>query len=862
MSRAWPFYGRVAERERIVSLLRDGDSVGVVVVGGAGVGKSRLLTEVCREVPEFTVREVLTSAVATEIPLGAFAPLIPSSLAELDQPWLLLREAARAIVSSDDGTRVVVAIDDAHLLDSLSVALVSQLARARSAFLLMSVRDGTPVPETLARLWEERLLDLISLTPLDAEDVANVVRAALGGPVDKATLTRLWRTTNGNALYLRETLEAALESGTLSQVDGVWRWHGGSAVGSNLLELVRLRVQRLNPTAQQVVELLAFGGIVSVPDLERLVSPPAVRDVEENGLVIVRRSNHRIEARLSHPLYGEAVRQLTPVLRARQCLHDLADLIESSGARRRTDPLRIVIFRLDAHDAVPLNLLMRACRDAWVALDVPLLHRLALQAVQAGGGIAAAQMLSDALLYRGHAKEADDVLNNVGITPATEEERALFAMARAFTQFWGLDQPDSAVRVLADTQRTLADPALVHQLVFMRGTVLAFSGQTEEALVLYRLFQEDYPGQHSWTGPSLMTATFVHATKAEFAQAEESVVHGRATIHDHGPILGWVSDGLNFADYFRLSLSGQVRAALELGLRMHESLVEREDGGLFAEVGIAVHGQAARLCGRITDAVELLAEARQAQSGGATSVFSLIAAETAHAAALAGDRVRALDALTEARVMQRRWQTLFQPWTEIAYTWVTVLTGSVAAAVEHTIAFAAQAHRVGAVAFEVIALHDAVRLGAAARVVERFPQQGFLEAEHAVACVRDDGQALDDIARRFADRGSLLLAAEASAQAALAHVNAGRRASARASSAYAARLSAECQGVITPALRTLRAPQLTAREHEVAMLAVDRTNKEIASQLGIAERTVENHLQRVYGKLGVQRREDLGRLFG
>ena len=48
---------------------------------------------------------------------------------------------------------------------------------------------------------------------------------------------------------------------------------------------------------------------------------------------------------------------------------------------------------------------------------------------------------------------------------------------------------------------------------------------------------------------------------------------------------------------------------------------------------------------------------------------------------------------------------------------------------------------------------------------------------------------------------------------------------------------------------------LTAREREVAeLVALGRSNREIAAQLVLSERTVGNHVQHILGKLGVARR--------
>jgi DNA-binding CsgD family transcriptional regulator len=51
---------------------------------------------------------------------------------------------------------------------------------------------------------------------------------------------------------------------------------------------------------------------------------------------------------------------------------------------------------------------------------------------------------------------------------------------------------------------------------------------------------------------------------------------------------------------------------------------------------------------------------------------------------------------------------------------------------------------------------------------------------------------------------------------------------------------------------------LSARELEVARLVADgRSNREIATQLHLSEKTVETHLARAVGKLGVRRRAAL-----
>ena len=112
--------------------------------------------------------------------------------------------------------------------------------------------------------------------------------------------------------------------------------------------------------------------------------------------------------------------------------------------------------------------------------------------------------------------------------------------------------------------------------------------------------------------------------------------------------------------------------------------------------------------------------------------------------------------------------------------------------------------------------------------------------------------------------GALLWAAEAESAAASAHREAGREASARAAAARAALLLEHCGGARTPALAAAGpVEELTPREREIAALAASgASNREIAERLVVSIRTVENHLQHAYRKLGVDNRRQLPGLLG
>ncbi|WP_043258054.1 helix-turn-helix domain-containing protein, partial [Streptomyces prunicolor] len=72
------------------------------------------------------------------------------------------------------------------------------------------------------------------------------------------------------------------------------------------------------------------------------------------------------------------------------------------------------------------------------------------------------------------------------------------------------------------------------------------------------------------------------------------------------------------------------------------------------------------------------------------------------------------------------------------------------------------------------------------------------------------------------------------------------------------------EGARTPLLILAQATApLTVREREIALLAaVGNASKDIATVLALSVRTVDNHLQHAYAKLGVTTRHELAQALG
>jgi DNA-binding CsgD family transcriptional regulator len=119
-----------------------------------------------------------------------------------------------------------------------------------------------------------------------------------------------------------------------------------------------------------------------------------------------------------------------------------------------------------------------------------------------------------------------------------------------------------------------------------------------------------------------------------------------------------------------------------------------------------------------------------------------------------------------------------------------------------------------------------------------------------------------DCSHDFEQMGSLILAAEASAASAIAWTHHGDPRKATAGTARATALTAQCEDARTPLLSTLATPssRLTKRQQEIALMAAaGNSSKTISGHLTLSVRTVDNHLQHIYLKLGVRNRAELAK---
>ncbi|GAA3223815.1 LuxR family transcriptional regulator [Actinocorallia longicatena] len=809
----------------------------MVVLGPAGTGKSRLVAEAVAGLAG--VAWVRATPAAAELPCGAFAHLLPDT-APGGNP---LRWATAAI------TAPVLVVDDAQLLDPASAELLHRLALQGDRRLLVTVRTGERPPGAVVALWKDELLPRLELGPMPRAEAEAMLGAALPGRIEAGSLARVWETSRGNPLYLRELVL----SGALRDVGGLWLWHGSLELSATLRETVAARIGDLTGDERDVLDLLAFGEPLGVS----LLDAAATERLEDRQLVTVSRTGRRLEARLAHPLYGEEIRSRWGTLRTRSVLRRLIASVEPAGLRRREDVLRVAVWRLDADLAGEGEdhehaLMLRACGQARAVRDLALAERLARAA---GGGRRARLALAGVLSYQERPEEAETIFAALW-AEAPEDSMTAFecAVLRAQNLAWGSGRIDEALRVIAEARGIVTSPEYRQSISCFEISIRAVGGDLPGAVALME--ETVVPGPQGVRGAGSLSAmrSGVLAIADAAGPALDAVRYALDLIATQPEAMPSITAQVLDA--------GTIAAIAGADLDLAEHYTERAEAlGDWNRSVLQAAASAARndrLRGRITGALHRVEEAALRLPAGRSASGGPCLGELAQAHALLGNVEAAEEALAraESAVLELGPPVTFP--LRFAEIWTAAARGDLTAAVARAEALIDTPY----IPFALFALHDLVRLGRPDLAVDGLAAlagNGPLAALFARHAAARTGADLLAVATEFDALGFLLFAAEAAAIAAVRLRAAGEPRRAQLAEQKARTLRHECQGARTPALSSLSTPDLTPRQREIALLAAGGlTNREIATRLFLSIRTVANTLLAVYEKTGVNDRAELG----
>jgi class 3 adenylate cyclase len=304
------FVGRRAQMLRLGDAWREARDRGVRVVlvaGEPGIGKTRLVTELCRTAhsggaavllgrsPEETLtpyqpfvealRHYVSSCPADELLLQVgnqrrtLAKLIPE-LAESEgqavgrpanaggegERYVLFDAVASLLRDAARNRTMILVLDDLHWADRPSLLMLGHVARSAGDVPLLilgtyratEVGEDHPLAGTIADLRRARTLTTVPLDGLDATDVAALIHQR-GARLDDGVIRTVARRTEGNPFFVEEVVRQ-LDSGL------------GLTLPESVKELLLRRLRQLDEPARRALAAAAvLGTEFELRTLERTI---------------------------------------------------------------------------------------------------------------------------------------------------------------------------------------------------------------------------------------------------------------------------------------------------------------------------------------------------------------------------------------------------------------------------------------------------------------------------------------------------------------------------------------------------------------------------------------------------------------
>ncbi|SCK11552.1 AAA ATPase domain-containing protein [Streptomyces sp. WMMB 714] len=860
----WPFVGREPAVAQFDEALAGQRCQALIVHGSQGTGKSRL-AQVCRERAEER-GHAAGRAVPVHghpVPLASLAHLLPPG-SRAGDPVALFRATREALTeecaSGAAGKRFVLVADDLDGLDEASASLVGQLAEAGALFLVGTVTSLPSLGPAAYALQANGAARRVDLAGLDEPQVADVMRQALGGPVEPRTAALMHRTSGGNARCLREFVRASLDGGSLVHDGESWTLVSEVPAAPVLAELLERRLASVGPETRRTLDRIALCQPVEAAGLPG----SAMDELERLDLVTATRDGRRESVSLKHPAHEKVLRSLIPSSARRRILNEEAELVASRGARRLTDKIRIASWQLAATGSADPDTLLRAATLARRTQDFRQVCELSKAACRDSEELLPRLLLAESLYELGDLDSAREVFEDAASRAEGELDRLLVALGRARLLAWGFIDGEAALEVSAEAMERIGEPAYRDVLTAVRGAVFMAFGRPEEALQALHGLSLDGNRMAGLFGKGPRAAALV-AT----GSAKRGLVLAREAYDER---LG-LEDSLGVPH--PVQYLNTVMFALEEEGRLDEAYRTGEKGWAEALAGDAAGAQAwiaaalarcALLRGRPREARRWASQAVSvAARNSLVGTLHVALARKAEAAALLRDVPAARKALDACEELPH-WGA-FRSELPLGRAWSAAAQGNVQESRKVLWEAVANARAAGHRASESRLLTDIARLGDAAGAagplleIRRSMDGALVAARAAYVSALADGHArrLLESARLLADAGAALPAAEAAASAAVQFGRDGEQRAATAAENLALSLQQRCAGASTPGLSALGvAKHLTAREAEIARLVcAGLTNAEVAEAVTISKRTVDNHVQNIYRKLGVSSRRAL-----
>lgn len=317
----WSLPARSADLSHIRATLTDADSLGVVITGARGVGKSSLARTAVMELgPEVFTLQLRNTLAGSKTPYGCLAFLLARlPQAAMGSPTAILQGITSLIRNDAGGRQCVITLDSTASLDDMSAGVLLNILLTRTARIIAIAPNISDLPADFHWLLTERRLTEVRLENLNELQTKQVLLSLLGHRVSSSLVSTFHAIVGGNPMLLKALVAEQQLAGNLILSDSVWTLRDKVVLdgGTGLDDIVRSRWARESPETRAVIEMLSCARTVSLTRLTGVFGTDIIADMEDAGLLSVARSDNRWVT-LREQYLGDVVRSWLSVARRRE----------------------------------------------------------------------------------------------------------------------------------------------------------------------------------------------------------------------------------------------------------------------------------------------------------------------------------------------------------------------------------------------------------------------------------------------------------------------------------------------------------------------------------------------------------------